>query len=60
MRTPVASALGFLAPALATGCNQSKSAAMTRDTTAAGPAKVDKQAEEQAIRDDAAEVSGAM
>ncbi len=49
MRT-IASALGLLALVLATGCNQSKSAAMTRDTTAAGPRKVDKAAEEQAIR----------
>ncbi len=51
MRTPIASALGLLALALATGCNQPKTAGMTSDSTAAGPPKVDKQAEENAIRD---------
>ena len=51
MRSPVASDLGLPALAFATGCNQPKSEAMTTDTTAAGPAKVDKRAEQQAIRD---------
>jgi uncharacterized protein (TIGR02246 family) len=51
MRTPLATALGLAALVLATACNQTKSEAMTRDTTSTGPAKVDKAAEEQAIRD---------
>lgn len=51
MRTPIAPALVLLALAFATGCNQPKSEAMRTDTTATGPSKVDKQAEEQALRD---------
>jgi uncharacterized protein (TIGR02246 family) len=51
MRTPIASAWGLLVLAFATGCNQPKSGAMTTDTTAVAPPKVDKGTEEQAIRD---------
>jgi uncharacterized protein (TIGR02246 family) len=51
MRTSLAVALGLASLGLTTGCNQSKSEAMTRDTTATVAPKVDKGAEEQAIRD---------
>ncbi|HEY7636172.1 MAG TPA: nuclear transport factor 2 family protein [Gemmatimonadales bacterium] len=51
MRTPIASALGLLALALATGCTQTKSAAMTSDSTVSAAPKVDKQAEENTIRE---------
>jgi uncharacterized protein (TIGR02246 family) len=50
MRTPLATAAGIAALVLVTGCNQSKSEAMTRDTTATAAPRVDKGAEEQAIR----------
>jgi uncharacterized protein (TIGR02246 family) len=52
MRLRIGSAFGLLPILLAfAACNQPRTPAMAADSTTAGPAKVDKQAEEQAIRD---------
>ena len=51
MRTRIGSAVCLLPLVLAVaGCNQPRTPAMASDTAMAGPPKVDKQAEEQAVR----------
>ena len=52
MRTRTGSAFCLLPLVFAlAACNQQRPAAMAQDSTMAGPAKVDKQAEEKTVRD---------